>query len=293
MALRIPGDSIVAKALNFNPDEYSAGYAGGVYVAQKVFRASIIFNRKGAGAGDPLGNSGIKSPPNAYKSGVNSDFKDAIEKNRGSGTAPSQPSEDKNQWKISIVDYDYNPAFDSKEERPRSLDLMYMPKEVRETQKTAFASLSPLGRNNPHYQFVGSEDMLEFEVDWHSQETYRKDVIRNVKWLQALNRADGWNTEPRRVKIVWSDNPMMWRDDIWILTQAPARYTQFSNKVKAQQTRKVYNGDNPFNRYSDVTVENIVDTGLLPVQAYQNLIFKKVTSNNLTAQEIGQFRTFK
>jgi hypothetical protein len=221
-----------------------------------------------------------ETPKEAYTKG-DADYgaKDKIAKTRRAGfdtISPTQSNKAK-PWVISIVDIDYDINKDLAINRPRSIDLYFMPREVIENPTSTFATLAPLGRNNPHYQFVGSEDTLEFEVDWHSLEEDRKDVISNVKWLQALTKASDWRDQPHRVMLVWSDNPLIWRDDTWILVSASTRYTQFEHQGKVHD---------PNMSYGKMKTKN---SDLLPVQAYQKLTFKKVSQFNLKADDIGMF----
>lgn len=170
--------------------------------------------------------------------------------------------------KITIFDLDYEEARDKESRKVRSIQLPFVPRELQYTPDSKFVGISTIGRNNPRYHYTGSEDTLEFTIDWHTiADMERKDVIFNCRWIEALTKADGNQLNPRRVKIIWGTADNLFKDTQWIITKAPYKMNNFQNVH--------YDKDN--------TLQN---SGMRPAQAYQQVTLKKITDFNLGAKQI-------
>lgn len=186
---------------------------------------------------------------------------------------------DKVNHYITLVDIDSKEdgqnKWEGETEDPRSnryysyIQLPFVPSELAITPESSFVGIASFGRNNPYYQFTGSEDTLVFTIDWHSNRLDRKDVIFNCRWVEALTKGDGYMDVPHRIKLVWGETNPLFKDATWIVVSAPYTLTQF---IKAYR-----DPEDP---------EKIVDVGMLPQQAIQIVTLKRVTPTNLTSNQI-------
>lgn len=133
------------------------------------------------------------------------------------------------------------------------LKIQYVPAELTYTPESNWAVIPSVGRNNPFYHYTGSEDILQFTLDWHADDILRLKVIENCKWVEALSKADGYTKEPHVVKLIWGD---LFQDSLWIVEKAPYRLVRFQA------------------------------LGMRPVQAYQDVTLKRVINHNRTRSEI-------
>lgn len=133
-----------------------------------------------------------------------------------------------------------------------------LPENIEVNPETEWATIKPFGRNNPHYQFVGSEDTISFEVTWYSELEDRSDVIEKVKWIESLSKADGYNGRPHICGLIWGD---LYRRQKFILYNAQYKIGLF-DKVR----------------------------GYRPTYASQIITLKRITDTNLSLQEVLDWR---
>lgn len=168
---------------------------------------------------------------------------------------------------ISIVDVDYQPDKHNAKRYYSYIQLPFVPRELDYKPESNFVGIASFGRNNPFYQFTGSEDTLTFEIDWFAKEKNREDVIFNCRWLEALTKGDAYDDIPHKVKIVWGKDNKLFEDSIWLLVDAPYRLSNF--------VRGYYDDQ-----------KNLVSVGMLPQQAFQTVTFKRLTKLNRSSKEI-------
>ena len=137
----------------------------------------------------------------------------------------------------------------------KSIKLPFVPRELRYTPDSHFKAIASMGRNNPFYHFTGSEDTLEFEIDWFAEKDSRHDVILNCKWVGSSSKNDGYELEPPAVILHW--NSSLFSDSLWLVVAAPYRLLDFQ-----------------------------AHRSMLPQQAYQQVTLKRVTLTNLRRREI-------
>jgi len=147
------------------------------------------------------------------------------------------------------------------------IKLPFIPKELNYNSESSFVAIKPIGANNPRYQFTGAEDKLEFEIDWHSFDNDRRDVITNCRKIESLSKADAYTGNPHRVILKWGEEDILFAAHEFIVTAAPYKMTQFSNGHHTPD------GELHF-------------TGMLPVQAYQKITLSRITSANLSKVQI-------
>lgn len=145
--------------------------------------------------------------------------------------------------------------------------LPFVPKELNYNIESSYVAIKPIGRNNAGYHYTGSEDKLEFEIDWHSTNEGRDDVILNCRKIEALSKGNGYFEPPHYVAIQWSEQDLLFRNHTFVVISASYRLTQFSKGHMA-------------------STNNFKRTAMLPVQAYQKVVLARVTSNSLTSTGI-------
>jgi hypothetical protein len=168
---------------------------------------------------------------------------------------------------ISIIDLDHKPEHDGVKFYA-ALTLPFVPRDLNYSADSNFVGIATMGRNNPHYHFTGSEDSLTFTIDWFSNELDRQDVIFNCRWLESLTKGDGYKERPHRVQLAWGQDNLMFRDDIWLVTSASYILSDFVDSYKDPS-----NGD-------------ITRVGMLPMQAKQNVVLKRITRKNRNSAQI-------
>lgn len=165
---------------------------------------------------------------------------------------------------VAIIDIDYQ-GYNSGH---RVIKLPFIPKELDYNSDSSYATVKPLGRNTSKYHYMGSEDKLEFEIDWHSTDSSRLDVISKCRMIEALSKSDGYNAPPHRVLLQWGENSVLFQDHIFVVLNAPYRLVQF-NKAQVNQGT----GD-------------IERTDMLPIQAYQKVTLARISSVSLTKNDL-------
>lgn len=147
------------------------------------------------------------------------------------------------------------------------IKLPYIPQELSYNTESTFAAIKPMGRNTALYHFTGSEDKLEFEIDWHAHDWDRREVITNCRKIEALSKADGYNHSPHRVKLLWGRGDVLFGDHEFIVVAAPYKLSNFNKGNMDAQG-------------------NVLYTNMLPIQAYQQVTLARISSINLTKIDI-------
>ena len=173
---------------------------------------------------------------------------------------------------ISIIDYDFTEddyhADDNKGRGYNKITLPFIPSVLEYDPASKFVGIATMGRNNPYYQYAGSEDTISFDIDWFSGDAARTDVINSCRWMEALTKADGYKKAPHRVIINWGENNLLFKNTLWLVVAAPYKLSDFVNAYRNPETKA------------------IVRLGLLPQQATQRITLKRVVSWNLCSYEI-------
>ena len=148
------------------------------------------------------------------------------------------------------------------------LELQGLPMEVEFNPETTWSTVKSMGRNNPFYVYTGGEDTLSFEVTWYANDPNgREDVINKCKLLESWSKADSYTKSPPLIQILWGSSGIF-SEDTYILHQAKYKLSNFQNAHRSKDRK------------------SIIDGKLLPNTAIQNLVFKKVTSDNQTSEQI-------
>jgi hypothetical protein len=161
------------------------------------------------------------------------------------------------------------------------LQLHSVPRELKYDPSSNFVGLASIGRNNPHYNYTGSEDSLEFSIDWYCKGLDRAEVIRNCRWVEALSKSNGYQHRPPRVMIKWGNDDFLFGNDFWIVTSAGYTLKDFQDFSK---------GYDPGTQNPSGVMYSV---GKLPQQATQNIVLKRVTNTNRTWKEIRNISNLK
>lgn len=163
--------------------------------------------------------------------------------------------------RVTLVDIDYNG------EKPyKSIELPFIPRELEFEPESSIVRLSPIGRNNPHYQFTGSEDSLRFTIEWLSNQLDRADVIEQCRWVESLTKVDGYYGSLHRLRVIWGNNAGIFKNHIWVVEKAKYVVKRFNNG---------YIKDGKF-----------ISTNLNPQIAKQDVVLKRITTTNLRLREM-------
>ena len=160
------------------------------------------------------------------------------------------------------------------DEKVETLVLHSVPKELKYDASSNFVGLASIGRNNPHYNYAGSEDTLSFSIDWYCKGNDRAEVLRNCRWVEALSKSNGYAQRPPRVKISWGLKDYLFGDDEWIVVEAGYSLSNFQSGYQPTD-----------NKFRPIDAEPHVIGGL-PQQAYQNITLKRIANVNRTWKEI-------
>lgn len=267
MAKYIP--KITEQAFLYNPNEQVEEV---VSYASKALRAKIIADRNLRGFKKADLDGGINSyefekqgSPKTYRENIgpenNNNNQGYVNEPRRSSIVPPEKEY------ISIVDLDYKPHDHDATKFYDKLNLPFVPVELDYRPDSSFVGIASFGRNNPFYQFTGSEDTLTFNIDWYTNRQDRQDVIFNCRWVEALTKGNGYNETPHRIKLVWGKNNLLWADSVWQVVAAPYRLKEFNRGYKDRSN-------------------NFVSTNMLPQAAMQNVTLKRITQDNTSFRDI-------
>jgi hypothetical protein len=162
-----------------------------------------------------------------------------------------------------ILGYDSN----QRENQPFILDLVTLkrlyfqniPVGIEYNAESTYEAIMSPGRNNPIYQFSGSEDTLEFELTWYCNHESRLDVIMKCKWLEALSKNNGFDEPPHLVQFNFGE---LFSDAKFIVSGAPYKLGRFQR-----------------------------DYGMMPAFATQRVTLKRVTDKNRVRSNIIKYNT--
>lgn len=135
-----------------------------------------------------------------------------------------------------------------------------IPTDLKYNPESNWGPVASPGRNNPLYQYTGGEDTLTFTLSWYADVATKDDVIKSIKWLEALGKNNGYDEKPHPLQCVWG---MLYRDAKWIMHSAgPINLSLFDRAV-----------------------------GMLPKMASQEIILKRITTINRTRTDILSITT--
>lgn len=214
------------------------------------------------------------------KSGFSLEYQDVI------GKSTQYSADDLNQ----VIIYNMSAMNEETGEMP-FIALQLRPYEIESKAETSWAAIKSMGRNTPMYHYLGAEDTIQFNTNWFMKGKPGTPgfnpywVINQCRKLKAWSMANGYTASPPVLYIQWG-RADIFKDELWILTSATYHLTNFSDKVVVKE--------NTFNLKNNSGIPEkhvkLLDFGLVPFGATQELIFKRVSSHNLLYPEIENFQ---
>lgn len=95
------------------------------------------------------------------------------------------------------------------------LDIQYVPTQLSFSRTPIISGVAVVGRNNPIHHYVGGTTEMNLELDFHSEDESREDVIRKCKWLESLAYSDGFENPPERVRLTFGR--LFQNNEVWIV----------------------------------------------------------------------------
>lgn len=149
-----------------------------------------------------------------------------------------------------------------------ALALQNKPPTIRVDQNTSWAQVRSAGMNNPFQIYTGSEDTISFEISWYATDLRdRSDVITKCRLLESWSKADGYQSAPPVLKLVWGDSDLF-GSDLFILSNASYQLSNFQQAIKDPQSK------------------TNINLGLYPNVAIQQIVLKKVSLENQKHSDI-------
>ena len=171
------------------------------------------------------------------------------------------PNKTRNRDWITFIDIDHK-RDGSPQKTYDYITIPTIPYELEYSSESSLQSLASFGRNNPFYQYTGSEDTLSFTLDFYSKVDAKDDVIYWCRWLEAMAKADGYKGGLHRILLQWGKDDRLFAKDTWFISKANYKLSQFQ-----------------------------VHRSMLPAQAFMDITLVRVVDHNRTTQEIfGGFR---
>lgn len=277
MAKYIP--KIIEPALNYVP---SADVEDIVSYASKAMRLKIITDRytRGFVKADRKGGKEAYEHERSSPNGNNKSHRQTIGRpdstvlydGKGHIVSETKQQVTNAEGNGPVIDYISLTDFDYRDEQKavrhfKSIRLPFVPRQLEYNIESSFVGIASFGRNNPFYQYTGSEDTLSFQIDWFSEHNHREDVIFNCRWVEALTKSNGYDEPPHRVYLQWGTNNVLFDGVLWVVTSANYILSDFVKAYRDQQG-------------------SIVPVNMLPQQARQEIKLKRITRSNRTTSEI-------
>lgn len=149
--------------------------------------------------------------------------------------------------------------------------LQNRPPEIEFNGETSWATIKSFGRNIPMYHFTGAEDKIQFNISWYcdwnvaagdSPQPWQ--VIQKCRLLEAWSKANGYTAAPPLLQIDWGGSGLF-SNAYFILQSATYRLTNFRDSYIDRRDNKA----------------ELIDGKLYPMAATQELIFARVSNDNL------------
>ena len=87
------------------------------------------------------------------------------------------------------------------------LEFQFIPNELKHSRTANNAKVDIVGRNHPKRHYLGGDDSISFQLNFHATENDIDSVKKSVFWLQGL--ATGKN-----VKLVWGN---LYQNTVWVV----------------------------------------------------------------------------
>lgn len=168
------------------------------------------------------------------------------------------------------------------------ITLQLRPKEIEVKPETSWAAIKSMGRNLPMYHYLGGEELLQFNIDWFLRggpedgEAFNPYyVVNQCRLLKSWTFANSYTAAPPVLAIEWGVSDIF-ENELWILTSATYHLSDFRDTVVNRLQQLNIRGESIPTKYVD-----IINSGLIPYSATQELIFKRVDDHNLFSSELS------
>lgn len=152
------------------------------------------------------------------------------------------------------------------------LKIQNRPSQLEVQPETSWAVVKSMGRNNPFYQYTGSEDTISFDVSWYCNDPNNRDeVLLKCRLLESWSKSNGYLSSPPILELLFgnsSDNDIF-KGYKFILFSA-----SYTLKDMAIDIRDNHQGN------------MIIGDHIYPMTAVQSLVFKRVNNINTTSEQI-------
>lgn len=156
------------------------------------------------------------------------------------------------------------------------LVLQTVPKEIEFQNDSIWAVIHSMGRNTPMYHFTGAESTIQMNISWFCNDKANpQEVVAKCRLLEAWSKANGYNVGPPILKLQWGRSDLF-KDQYFILTAATYKLSNW------RADAKIWDKD----QKKFVRPNGYADPALYPSTATQELIFRRVSSRNLTYEDI-------
>lgn len=105
-----------------------------------------------------------------------------------------------------------------------TMEIQFVLDELTYTRNANYSNIEIIGRNEPKYHYSGGETTMPLILDFHAQDDDRQDVIRKIKWLEALSYGDGYDANPPVIKIVFGE---VFKEEQWIVKSVKPNMSLF------------------------------------------------------------------
>jgi len=136
------------------------------------------------------------------------------------------------------------------------VSIMFVPNELEWESVSNWAVIPTIGRNNPFYHYTSGEDTLSFELDWYANDESRVQAINACTKIKSWARNNGFSRRPPRIQLIWGN---LFQNHVFIIQESGYRLSNFQRPK-----------------------------GMMPAQAYQTIVLKKVTPVNESTATIDE-----
>lgn len=168
--------------------------------------------------------------------------------------------------------------------------LQLRPQEIEAKPETSWAAIKSMGRNLPMYHYLGGEEALHININWFLKGDLKDNnpyyVVNQCRRLKSWTFANSYISSPPILRIQWGLGDIF-QNEYWILTSASYNLRDFHDVAVV----KKYKEWNPVTNLplSEKEIE-IINSGLIPYSATQELIFKRVADHNLFSTEFLNYQ---
>lgn len=156
------------------------------------------------------------------------------------------------------------------------ITLQTVPKEIEFQGESTWAVIHSMGRNTPMYHFTGAESVIQLNISWYCNDKANpQEVVTKCRLLESWSKANGYQAGPPILQIQWG-NSDLFEGQYFILTSATYKLANWRASAKV------------WNKQSNKFVNRVgyADPKMYPSTATQELIFRRVSSTNLSSEDI-------